>query len=107
PGAYAGSVTVTYTDQFGVAYSQTFSVGFLVSGTAQTLISVATLNNTVTVGELSQLVFEVTNEGGAPMYSPTFTLQASAPIVIVANSTFSENGTLAPQNTLKFVSQVT
>ncbi|MGH9919858.1 MAG: COG1361 S-layer family protein, partial [Nitrososphaerales archaeon] len=107
PGAYAGSVTVTYTDEFGVAYSQTFSVGFLASGSAQTLITVTNVDNTVQVGAVSKVAFGITNTGDAPMYSPTVNLQVLSPIVIVANSTLSSNQTLAPQDSLTFSSQVT
>ncbi|MDA4123412.1 MAG: hypothetical protein OK456_09560 [Thaumarchaeota archaeon] len=107
PGAYAGSVTVTYTDEFGVAYSQTFSVGFLASGSTQTLITVTNVDNTVQVGTVSKVAFDITNTGDAPMNSPTVTLQVLSPIVIVANSTLSSNETLGPQDSLMFFSQVT
>ena len=64
-GAYAGTLTVTYSNSYGISTSQSFQVGFELAGTIEIVIQ----NEQITTGSGNLTVSgTILNEGTAPAY---------------------------------------
>jgi hypothetical protein len=57
-------------------------------------LSVVTLSDSVTSGTFSRVVFLIKNIGNTTIYSPTYTISVTQPLVVAENSTFSAIGTM-------------
>lgn len=106
-GFYTGTLTITFTDQFGGSYSQNFPVAFYV--TAPVIqVSASSVLSQISIGKSSMVSFMIINSGTAPVYSPSFSLTVPSGIAVVSNSTFSTNGlVLTPGERVKYSANVT
>jgi len=106
-GFYAGTLTITFNDQFGDSHTQTFPVALVVT-IPVSAVSVSSLLTQVGVGKTSPLSFMISNSGTADVYSPTFALSAPSGFAVTTNATFSRSGlVLGPGKGVKYIANVT
>jgi len=88
------SLSTSYDDSAGNSQTSTQNIGFFVSAaTTSNSVTVTPLTGELKVGAQQRVSFLVTNVGSTPVYSPGFSLTASAPLVVTGNSTYSMPGT--------------
>jgi hypothetical protein len=106
-GYYTGTITVTFSDQFGDGFTQSVPVPFLVT-VPLIQVTASSVASQIGVGKSSQVAFMITNSGNTPIYSPTFTLTVPTSLAVTVNSTFSKNGlVINPGRAVKYVANVT
>jgi uncharacterized membrane protein len=106
-GFYAGSLTITFNDQFGNSHTQTVPVAFVVT-LPISQVSVSSMVSQIGVGRQSTVAFMISNSGTAPVYSPTFSLTTPSGLAVTSNSTFSRSGlVINPGKSVKYVANIT
>jgi hypothetical protein len=93
-GSYTFPLVLTWSTAFTSGLNQSLTASPPAIGqppTANTyVLSVTQLSNSVVSGVASTVNFEVGNSGTGTVYSPTFSLSATSPLVVMSNSASPE-----------------
>jgi hypothetical protein len=85
--------STTYVEPDGTSGSASQSLGFYTttyeSPVANFSANVIPIKTSLNVGEQGNVSFQVINSGSTTVYSPSLSITASSPLVVVANSTYS------------------
>ncbi len=97
-------VTLSISTNYFVAGSDasstsSTSVGlYVASPSVGTSISVTSVSDHLTSGMPSTVSFLITNTGKTPIYNPTFSLTVAQPLVVMSNSSYTQDGGQVAQN---------
>ncbi len=113
PGSYNFTLALSWITSVSVALTQTSTLSpppiATPTPTAASSfpLSVAQQNSTVVAGSQTSAAFELTNQGTASIYSPTFTLTVDSPLVIASLGSDVPTSALAAGKTATFVAHIT
>jgi hypothetical protein len=100
PGSYQFPLTLTWSTTFasGLNQSLTASPPAIGLSASSEVLSMSQMSDSVVAGTLSTVSFEVRNAGTGTIYSPTFSLSTSSPLVVMRISSSPESS-LGPGQT--------
>jgi hypothetical protein len=110
PGSYNFTLDLSWTTPASVALTQSavISPAPIVSSTATSFpLALKQSNSTVVAGTETGASFQLRNEGTAAIYSPTFALSVSSPLVLASISSSTPVSELGPGANATFLAQVT
>lgn len=81
--------SASYMNMYGNQETVSQNVGFHVEPSPIISLSITTLSNSVTTGEIDMVSFLVTNTGNTTVFAPTYALSVSQPLVVSGNSSYS------------------
>ena len=111
PGSYSFTLSLSWMTSISVPLTQTSTLSpppvAAPATTTSFPLSVAQVNATVTAGAQTSAGFQLTNQGTAPIYSPTFALSVASPLVLASIGSPVPATELDPAKTATFMAQVT
>ena len=111
PGSYNFTLDLSWTTSVSVSLTQRVVVSpppvGAISTTASFPLSVTQTNSTVTAGVQTSAGFQLTNTGTTAVYSPTFSLSVTSPLVLVSVSSPVTTSELDPGKSTTFIARVT
>jgi hypothetical protein len=109
PGSYTFALELSWETSVSVGMAESGSVSPppVAAPTTSFSLSVVQQNSTVTAGSQISAGFQLTNQGTAPIYSPTFSLTVGSPLVLASIGTPNPTAELDPGKSANFVAQVT